>query len=207
MEGRKQGRTGPAARREVCRRDPRGVALVTGASRGLGAAISRHLAGAGWSVAVNYRSGAEAAEGVVDEIRAAGHDAAAFAADITAEDQVTQLVDQVTARFGAGRGTGHERHRAAARRRDRGPHLADAPGPAAVLRQEPHPAAAGGTSRHEGPGPRPGHPHRSDSVARAQPLRSAYVAAKAATVGFLASDAAAFITGQQIAVNGGHTIT
>ena len=44
------------------------AALVTGASRGLGAVIARHLAGAGWAVAVGYRFDAASAERVVAEI-------------------------------------------------------------------------------------------------------------------------------------------
>jgi 3-oxoacyl-[acyl-carrier protein] reductase len=58
-------------------------ALVTGGSRGIGAAICRALAVAGWPVAVNYRSGAEHAAAVVGAIEAAGGRAVALAADVT----------------------------------------------------------------------------------------------------------------------------
>ena len=59
------------------------VALVTGASRGLGAVIARRLATDGWTVAVNHRSEAEFAQRVVDDIRAGGGSAAAYPADVT----------------------------------------------------------------------------------------------------------------------------
>ena len=62
--------------------------------------IARRLAADGWSVAVNYRSGAEAAERVVAEIRRAGGTAQAYAADVTDEDAVTALVTAVTADLG-----------------------------------------------------------------------------------------------------------
>jgi len=78
----------------------RDVALVTGASRGLGAAIARRLGAAGWAVAVNYRSDAAGAERVAGDIRAAGGTAAAFRADVTDEEQVTALVAEVTERLG-----------------------------------------------------------------------------------------------------------
>ncbi|MFJ9037045.1 SDR family NAD(P)-dependent oxidoreductase [Streptomyces sp. NPDC102406] len=77
-----------------------GTALVTGASRGLGAVIARRLAAEGHPVAVAYRSGAEAAGAVVADIRAAGGTAEAFAADVTDEDAVANLVADVAAGLG-----------------------------------------------------------------------------------------------------------
>ncbi|MEJ3745753.1 SDR family oxidoreductase [Actinomycetes bacterium KLBMP 9797] len=77
-----------------------GVALITGASRGLGASIAVHLAKQGHPVAVNYQSSAEAARRVVEAIRGAGGMADAFAADVTDETQVSDLVNRVNQRLG-----------------------------------------------------------------------------------------------------------
>ena len=73
--------------------EPR-LVIVTGGSRGIGAAICRKLAAAGHPVAVNYAANASAAEAVVDGITAAGGRAQAFAADVSREDGIVSLFTQ-----------------------------------------------------------------------------------------------------------------
>ncbi|HEY5963632.1 MAG TPA: SDR family NAD(P)-dependent oxidoreductase, partial [Xanthobacteraceae bacterium] len=68
------------------------VALVTGASRGIGAAIALSLAEAGAAVAVNYRERADDAEAVVARIEAGGGRAVAVAADVSQAAAVKAMV-------------------------------------------------------------------------------------------------------------------
>jgi len=76
------------------------VALVTGASRGIGAAIAKELAAAGATVVVNYASSPAAAEAVVAEIQAAGGQAWAHQANVADEEQVEGLVKAVLEKEG-----------------------------------------------------------------------------------------------------------
>ncbi|MBX9649544.1 MAG: SDR family NAD(P)-dependent oxidoreductase [Xanthobacteraceae bacterium] len=76
------------------------VALVTGGSRGIGAAIAVALAEAGAAVAVNYRERAEDANAVVSGITAKGGRAIAVAADVSQSAAVTKMVEQITAALG-----------------------------------------------------------------------------------------------------------
>ncbi|HKY48619.1 MAG TPA: 3-oxoacyl-[acyl-carrier-protein] reductase [Acidimicrobiia bacterium] len=77
-----------------------GVALVTGASRGIGRAIAVALGSDGHAVAVNFASRADAAEEVVSEIRAGGGQAEAYQADVSDADQVEDLFARVGAALG-----------------------------------------------------------------------------------------------------------
>ena len=76
------------------------VALVTGASRGIGAAVALRLAELGAAVAVNYRERADDAETIVARIKAGGGRAIAVAADVSQAAAVAAMVDQVGAALG-----------------------------------------------------------------------------------------------------------
>ena len=76
------------------------VALVTGGSRGIGAAIAVTLAGLGAAVAVNYRERADDAEAVVAGIKAGGGRAMALAADVSQAAAVAVMVEQVAKTLG-----------------------------------------------------------------------------------------------------------
>ncbi|WP_017316379.1 3-oxoacyl-[acyl-carrier-protein] reductase [Mastigocladopsis repens] len=75
------------------------VALVTGASRGIGRAIAQELAKQGANVVVNYASSNHAAEEVVDTITKAGGSAIALQADVSQVSQVEALVNTVMEKF------------------------------------------------------------------------------------------------------------
>jgi 3-oxoacyl-[acyl-carrier protein] reductase len=76
------------------------VALVTGASRGIGAVIAASLAREGVKVGVNYRASAEAAAAVVAGIATAGGEAMAVEGDVSQEAQAQAAVQQVVQRWG-----------------------------------------------------------------------------------------------------------
>jgi 3-oxoacyl-[acyl-carrier protein] reductase len=76
------------------------IALVTGASRGIGAAIATALARAGAAVAVNYRERADAADAVVADIKSTGRRGIAVAADVSQAAAVAKMVDHVASALG-----------------------------------------------------------------------------------------------------------
>lgn len=77
------------------------TAIVSGASRGLGAAVARHLASCGARVGVNHRSSADAAAGVVDDIEQAGGSAVALQGDVTTEAGASAVVENAIETFGS----------------------------------------------------------------------------------------------------------
>ncbi|BCD87364.1 short-chain dehydrogenase [Pseudomonas solani] len=76
------------------------VMLITGASRGIGAATARLAAARGYALCINYRQQREAAEQLVDEITRQGGRAIAVAADVADERQVAQLFAAIDSEFG-----------------------------------------------------------------------------------------------------------
>jgi NAD(P)-dependent dehydrogenase (short-subunit alcohol dehydrogenase family) len=76
------------------------VLLVTGGSRGIGAATALMAAQSGWAVAVNYTANSLAADEVVRQIRASGGQAMSVQADVADEAQVLRMFEHIDAKFG-----------------------------------------------------------------------------------------------------------
>ncbi len=76
------------------------VALVTGGSRGIGAAIAKRLAADGAKVAITYSASPDAAEAVIAEIKSAGGDAVAFKANAAEASEAAGAVSQTASHFG-----------------------------------------------------------------------------------------------------------
>jgi 3-oxoacyl-[acyl-carrier protein] reductase len=77
------------------------IAIVTGASRGIGRVVAKRLAQDGFAVIVNYLSNAGEAEQVVDEIKGIGGEAIAIKADVANQTDVEQLFEQTMKQFGS----------------------------------------------------------------------------------------------------------
>src|SRR3712207_4324746 len=78
----------------------RPVVLITGGSRGIGAAVAQLAAARGYDVAVTYRSEREAAEQIVSACQAAGANASAFQGDVASEADVLRMFDEADASLG-----------------------------------------------------------------------------------------------------------
>ena len=76
------------------------LALITGASRGIGKACAMELAKAGYDIAVNFAGNVEAANKTVEELKAFGVEAAAFKFDVSNKEEAAKGVEEVLAKFG-----------------------------------------------------------------------------------------------------------
>jgi 3-oxoacyl-[acyl-carrier protein] reductase len=76
------------------------VALITGASRGIGANIARHLAKDGFAVAINYASDSAAADALVNELAREGAFSIAVQADVSQSNEVKDMFDKVESQLG-----------------------------------------------------------------------------------------------------------
>src|SRR5215471_18442914 len=76
------------------------VAVVTGASKGIGAAIATHLAAAGAAVVVNYSSSKSGADRVVSEITGSGGKAIGVQANVAKQDEIRKLMAETKKAFG-----------------------------------------------------------------------------------------------------------
>lgn len=76
------------------------VALITGASRGIGAATAARLASAGWAVCINYIEQRDCAEALEESLRHAGYEAMSYQADVSDRAAVEAMVAEVERRMG-----------------------------------------------------------------------------------------------------------
>ncbi|HEX8075022.1 MAG TPA: 3-oxoacyl-ACP reductase FabG [Thermoleophilaceae bacterium] len=83
----------------MARGEASGCALITGASRGIGAAIALRLGGNGMPVAVNYRADRDGAESVASQIEAAGGEAAAVQGDVSSPEEMEAVFAELEKRF------------------------------------------------------------------------------------------------------------
>ncbi|MGI9426675.1 MAG: SDR family oxidoreductase [Hyphomicrobiaceae bacterium] len=77
-----------------------GIVLITGGSRGIGAATARKAASAGYAVAVNYRQDDEAASALIRDLQSSGTVAIAVQGDVSSQDDIVRVFDSVSEQIG-----------------------------------------------------------------------------------------------------------